>query len=332
MTSAGVLVEVHQPGAPRLLVVVLDRLVVGRDAEGLLLRDPKVSRRHAELRIEPDGLAVVDLESTNGTFVNGTPVGDVPVPIGPDDRLLVGGTELVALGPVTLDARVRSDIPATTPTPINAGSTPSQQARVAPAGRVTSIRRLAEAARADDRSFDALVKRGSTVTILFSDIESSTEHATRLGDVEWFRLLARHDRRVRDVVAQYRGIVVKHQGDGFMVSFDSATQGVLCSIAIQQAVSDANSDEAALGLRLRIGVHTGEALRLGDEDWIGRHVIIASRIADAAEGGRILVSTLVWELTRARTDLPYGDPLDLELKGLGEQSVREVAWWKRSTT
>lgn len=306
------LVEVRQPGAPPLLVVVRDRLEVGRDAEGLLLRDPKASRRHAELRVGTDGLTIVDLGSTNGTFVNGEAVRDAPVPVRPGDDLLVGGTELAVLGPIGTPDVGRPPAPDSTST--------------------TSIQRLAAAVRDDRRDLDSVVRRGGTVTILFSDIESSTDHATALGDVAWYRLLEVHDRRVREVVGRHGGVVVKHQGDGFMVSFESAAQAVLCAIALQRAVCDRGTPEAARGLRVRIGAHIGEALRLGDTDWIGHHVMVASRIADAAEGGHILVSALVWELTRARPDLPYGDPIDVPLKGLGTHTVREVEWWSYPVT
>lgn len=63
--------SIRQPGRHVLDVVVRDSLAIGRDCDGLLLADPQVSRVHAEFRQSGDELVVVDLGSTNGTFVNG---------------------------------------------------------------------------------------------------------------------------------------------------------------------------------------------------------------------------------------------------------------------
>jgi class 3 adenylate cyclase len=58
-----------------------------------------------------------------------------------------------------------------------------------------------------------------TVTIVFSDIESSTVLLERLGDTGFQRLLAWHDDIVRGAAGAHRGYVVKSQGDGFMLAF-----------------------------------------------------------------------------------------------------------------
>ena len=79
-------------------------------------------------------------------------------------------------------------------------------------------------------------------------------------------------------------------------------------------------------MRIRIGLHTGEAIKEAD-DFYGRHVILASRIADEANGGEILVSSLLKELTDSAGDLAFGEAREVELKGLsGTQRVFSVAW------
>src|SRR5262245_20184848 len=58
-------------------------VVVGAHAScDLVLADPQVSRRHAELAIVPEGIRIKDLGSTNGTWWQGTKVGEVVVPAG----------------------------------------------------------------------------------------------------------------------------------------------------------------------------------------------------------------------------------------------------------
>jgi hypothetical protein len=69
-------------------------LVIGRLPEcDIVLTDPNVSRRHAEVRRVGDTVVVTDLGSTNGTRVNGLPVREHPLVSG--DEIAVGSTTLV---------------------------------------------------------------------------------------------------------------------------------------------------------------------------------------------------------------------------------------------
>ena len=82
-------------------------------------------------------------------------------------------------------------------------------------------------------------------------------------------------------------------------------------------------------MRLRIGLHTGEFVQ-DMEDFFGKNVILALRIADRAHGGEILVSSLLKELTESGGDIRFGDVQDVELKGLaGLNRVYPVAWQQR---
>ncbi|MEA2411693.1 MAG: eukaryotic-like serine/threonine-protein kinase, partial [Thermoleophilaceae bacterium] len=165
-----------------------------------------------------------------------------------------------------------------------------------------------------------------TVTILFSDIEGSTELNERLGDQRFFDVLREHNEIVRDQVRVHRGFEVKAQGDGFMIAFASPRDGVECSIAIQRALAariDAGTSEP---IRVRMGLHTGEAIRERD-DFFGRNVVLAARIAAQANGGEILVSAPLKELAEAAGDVTFGDPRELGLKGLsGTHIVHPVEW------
>lgn len=165
-----------------------------------------------------------------------------------------------------------------------------------------------------------------TVTILFSDIERSTELNERLGDRAFFELLRQHNEIVRDQVRVHRGFEVKAQGDGFMLAFASPRDGVECSIAIQRALAvrvDAGTSEP---IRVRMGLHTGEAIRERD-DFFGRNVVLAARIAAQALGGEILVSAPLKELAGPVDDVTFGEPRELGLKGLsGIHTVHPVEW------
>ena len=154
-----------------------------------------------------------------------------------------------------------------------------------------------------------------TVTILFSDIEGSTQMTERLGDQRMQQILRGHNDIVRYQVAAYDGFEVKSLGDGFMLAFSSARRALQCAISIQQAFAAHNQEHAEEPVRVRIGLHTGEFVQ-EMEDFFGKNVILASRIADQAQGGQILVSALLKELTDSAGDIGFGEVQEVELKGL----------------
>jgi class 3 adenylate cyclase len=158
-----------------------------------------------------------------------------------------------------------------------------------------------------------------TVTLLVTDIEGSTSMTEELGDIRWMRVLNKHNEQVRQCVHDHGGIELKQQGDGFLLAFPSARKALLCAVQLQKSFHD---DE----LPVRMGLHTGEVIRDGD-DLYGRNVILASRITDQARGGEILVSSLTKELTDSSGDLDFSDNREVELKGLnGTFQVWSLDW------
>ena len=152
-----------------------------------------------------------------------------------------------------------------------------------------------------------------TVTVLFSDIESSTELNERLGDDAWVRVLRAHDRAVRAQVAKHGGHVVKSQGDGFMVVFGSPADAVDAARRIQRAVGTEGRRLRRTPVKVRIGIHCGTAVAR-DGDYFGRNVAKAARVAALAEGGQILTSDEVREALA--DDVPLVRTGEHALKGL----------------
>lgn len=165
-----------------------------------------------------------------------------------------------------------------------------------------------------------------TVTIMFSDIEGFTSTTERIGDRAAQELLRDHYAIVRNAIAEHGGFEVKAQGDGFMLAFSSASRALRCAIAIQQATDEYNRRSGSTDMRVRIGLHTGEAIRNAD-DFLGTTVNTASRIASSARGGEILVSALLRELCAATGEFAFDGGTEVELRGLSQpQRVHSVAW------
>jgi class 3 adenylate cyclase len=133
-------------------------------------------------------------------------------------------------------------------------------------------------------------------------------------------VLHAHNEVVTRAAAEYGGRVVKNQGDGFMLAFASARRAVSCARAIERAVAETFRDPGSL-IRVRIGLHVGEAVREAD-DFFGHAVNYAARIASSAAGGEVVVSYLVHDLLAQTGDVEFGEPREIRLKGIdGLQKV-----------
>jgi class 3 adenylate cyclase/tetratricopeptide (TPR) repeat protein len=163
-----------------------------------------------------------------------------------------------------------------------------------------------------------------TVTIIFSDIEGSTVLTEKLGDRRWMSLLKEHNQIVRRELRAHHGFEVKSEGDGFMLAFQSAAQALRCAIAIQRDLTARNAS-AAEQIKVRMGLHTGEVIK-EDEDFFGRNVIMAARVASQANGGEILASGVLKALLQG-SDVSWGKGRTVALKGLsGEHEIWPVRW------
>ncbi len=310
VTRPGVdpVVVVVQPGRQALYLVVREPLVIGRECEGLVLADAQVSRRHLELRAEDGRVVATDLGSTNGTALDGERITG-PVTLGPGHTLVLGETVIRVL-----------EVAPPTGAGVGRGTT------IAPLEdmRRTSIDLVAESVSAD--SWQPQPDAG-TLTILFSDIESSTERVSRIGDAAWFELLELHNRVFREELAEVGGREIKSQGDGFMLTFPSVRRALSFATAVQRALADHSAADPDRAIRVRMGLHTGEVITDSSGDLFGRHVNKAARIANLAGGGQILASGTVREIASGDRDVEFAAGVEVELKGLdGTHVVHEVVW------
>jgi class 3 adenylate cyclase len=215
-------------------------------------------------------------------------------------------------------------------------------------GIYTSIDAVAQAVQADHPDLKKHAAPDGTVTIMFSDIEGSTAMADRLGDARFVEVLREHNAIIREQVKAHSGFEVKSEGDGFMVAFQSAGKALACASAIQKALAARNARVGApLGdgggavgaapgagagpetpaerVMVRMGLHAGEVIKEG-EDFFGRNVIMAARVASQANGGEILTSGVVKALLQG-SDVSWGGSRTVPLKGLsGEHEIWTVEW------
>jgi class 3 adenylate cyclase len=162
------------------------------------------------------------------------------------------------------------------------------------------------------------------VTLMFSDMEGFTEMTERLGDRAAHGVIQAHNRIVRERVAAHGGVEVELQGDGFLLAFADARRALACAVAIQRTFAAYSAEHPEQPIRVRIGLHTGEAIQEADR-FFGKTVILAARIAAQARGGEILISSALVPL--APDGVRVGDGRAVTLKGLaGTYTLHPVAW------
>ena len=143
------------------------------------------------------------------------------------------------------------------------------------------------------------VQPTGTVTMLFSDVEGSTQLLARLGAEPYADVIEQHNRLLREAFARYSGHEVDTAGDSFFVSFSRASDAVSAAGDAQRSLAAATWPDGA-ALRVRMAIHTGEPLMVGAK-YVGMDVHRAARIMAAAHGGQVLVSETTASLLDAVT-------------------------------
>jgi class 3 adenylate cyclase len=158
----------------------------------------------------------------------------------------------------------------------------------------------------------------ATATFLFTDIVGSTQ-LLRSHRREYASILADHHRLLRETFTAYGGREIDNQGDSFFVAFPRAKDAVLAAAACQKAVA-AHSWPGGAAVRVRIGIHTGEA-DLTVDRYVGLSVHRAARISAVGHGGQVLVShTTAGLLEDDEEELPR-----IAFRDLGEHRLKDIS-------
>jgi class 3 adenylate cyclase/tetratricopeptide (TPR) repeat protein len=172
---------------------------------------------------------------------------------------------------------------------------------------------------------DATASQG-TQTILFTDLEASTDLRVRLGDAAANEVISEHDQLVRTLIDAGGGTDIKGLGDGFMALFTSANSAIEAAVSIQRAIEHRNSADPARAIAVRIGLNSGD-VTYAEGDVQGTAVHAASRIAAKAQGDQILISQIVSDLAGSLGATRVLDRGLFWLKGFPDRwRLYEVLW------
>src|SRR6266446_5113999 len=154
-----------------------------------------------------------------------------------------------------------------------------------------------------------------TVTLLFTDIEGSTQLLQQLGD-QYAGVLAECRHLLRAAFQQWSGYEVDTQGDAFFVVFARATDAVSAAVDAQRALA-CHAWPEGTSVRVRMGLHTGEP-SLTSEGYVGLDVHRAARIMSAGHGGQVLLSQTTRDLVE------HSLPDDVSIRNLGEHRLKDL--------
>jgi len=162
------------------------------------------------------------------------------------------------------------------------------------------------------------------VTLMLSDIADAEALAAEMGEERWERLVRDHHALVQQLITHHEGQVVKFEQDGFLASFASAHAALYAAIELQRTFSGQAPERQDLALR--VGLHTGFLIMSSDQP-MGRNVVLAARIAAAAEAGQILASSALKEYTETDPSFEFEPKGEFRFKGLlGDHTVYAVVW------
>ena len=153
------------------------------------------------------------------------------------------------------------------------------------------------------------------VTFLFTDIEDSTKLAQEHAE-EWETLRARHHAILRETMEAHHGYVFQVIGDAFCAAFHTPNDGLRAVIEAQRKLQTENWGEAPL--KVRIGIHTGEAQTHRNEYRGYLTLCLVQRLMSAGHGGQILLSHATENLLRGYL------PKDVSLLDLGEYKFKNI--------
>ena len=147
---------------------------------------------------------------------------------------------------------------------------------------------------------------------MFTDIVGSTKQQRDLGDRAWTEKISAFEANSASIIEQCRGKVIRFTGDGVKAAFEVPGDGLRAARLLVQ-------DASELGHPVRVGLHTGE-VQWSTGDLHGMAVNIASRVADQAEAGEVLTTTVTQGIVEGG-DFAFSDWGEMDLKGIGTRRL-----------
>ncbi len=157
------------------------------------------------------------------------------------------------------------------------------------------------------------------VTIVFSDAVGFSKLAHE-SEEQALALIEQDFEIFREVAAQHRGEVIKSTGDGLLIVYQSAVEGVQSTLTMVKAMAARPNTRPQL--KHRFGIHLGDVTRT-ENDVVGDGVNIAARLQSEAPIGGIALSRTIYDVVSGKTFIPAIRMGETQLKNI----TRPVEMW-----
>ncbi len=156
------------------------------------------------------------------------------------------------------------------------------------------LRPGADKAEVDQRIWDLF---GEEWAVMFTDLSGFSRGVAKFGIVHFLQTIYESERLLIPVIEDHDGILLKVEGDSFLVIFRNAAKALQASVRMQRVLKEYNADRAQEEqVLLCVGLGFGRVLRIGDADVFGAEVNAASKLGeDVARAWEILVTESVRE-------------------------------------
>jgi adenylate cyclase len=154
------------------------------------------------------------------------------------------------------------------------------------------LRPGADRKRIDERIWDLF---GEDWAVMFTDLSGFSRRVAQFGIIHFLQTIHESERLLLPVIEEHDGILLKVEGDSFLVIFRNPRKALQCSAQMQRVLADYDRDLADEDkVLLCVGLGYGRMLRIGDADVYGAEVNAASKLGeDRAKAWEILVTGAV---------------------------------------
>ena len=144
----------------------------------------------------------------------------------------------------------------------------------------------------DQRIWDLF---GEDWAIMFTDLSGFSRNVAKFGIIHFLQTISEAERMLIPVIEDHDGILLKTEGDSFLVIFRNVKKAVQCSVTMQHTLEGYNTNKSAEEqVLLCVGLGYGKVLRIGDTEVYGFEVNSASKLGeDLAEAKEILATEAV---------------------------------------
>ncbi len=166
----------------------------------------------------------------------------------------------------------------------------------------------ADKARIDERIWDLF---GEHWCIMFTDLSGFSRGVEKFGIIHFLQTIFESHRLLIPIIDAHDGILLKVEGDSYMVIFRNVHKALAASLAMQRLLHVYNADRAPEEkVLLCIGLGYGKVLKIGDSDVFGAEVNAASKLGeDTAKAWEILVTLAVKDEASDFEDISFS-PID----------------------